>query len=482
MEMTQELSRLKLQGAKFSMTSDEWTSVRNRKYINVNLHSTGGKCWNLGLIRAEGSLPAEVILENLKTKLMEFQLDLAADMISITTDGAKVMEKLGRLVKWEHQLCLAHGIQLAVLDTFYQKSCETRETNDLEENDDSEDSEAGNEFSMEVNEESNEFSHKTLGPVIEKVRKVVRKCKRSPKLNDLLQKYVRQDLGFEFTLKLDSKTRWSSLLTMLESILKLKSALQKVWIDTPLSDWDDTLSEEDFSAVKMLVKALTPIKNTVEAICKEDATLLTADAAINFMLKILESQDSQITADLLSFLKVRLQYRRTANSSVLQYLHTGNLDYNSMCKTFGAFFMQPRQSDIIEVVKKFNHPHGHDDSVSEDSNNFSPSEFDVNKDLKTQLYEAIETANKGAHGPGNTRNDPRSMTGIIKKEISLWETTGSRGVWLKNAYDALLSIQPTSVEAERAFSAAGYLCSKIRSRMGDKTLDTLCFLRYYFRK
>ena len=34
-----------------------------------------------------------------------------------------------------------------------------------------------------------------------------------------------------------------------------------------------------------------------------------------------------------------------------------------------------------------------------------------------------------------------------------------------------------SVEAERAFSAAGILCTKLRSRLDDRTLDTLCFLQ-----
>jgi len=109
------------------------------------------------------------------------------------------------------------------------------------------------------------FCHSSLGPVIDKVKRVVKKCTASPKLNDLVPKYVKQDLGHELTLKKDSKTRWSSLLLMLESILKLKSSLQTVWIDTSLSDWGVTLSEIDFYTVDMLVKALTPVKNTVEA-------------------------------------------------------------------------------------------------------------------------------------------------------------------------------------------------------------------------
>ena len=41
-------------------------------------------------------------------------------------------------------------------------------------------------------------------------------------------------------------------------------------------------------------------------------------------------------------------------------------------------------------------------------------------------------------------------------------------------------ITPTSVEAERVFSAAGLFLIKLRTRMGDQTLDKLIFLRFHF--
>ena len=41
-------------GERFSLTLDEWTSVRNRRYMNINLHGTGTDFWNLGLRRVTG--------------------------------------------------------------------------------------------------------------------------------------------------------------------------------------------------------------------------------------------------------------------------------------------------------------------------------------------------------------------------------------------------------------------------------------------
>jgi hypothetical protein len=81
----------------------------------------------------------------------------------------------------------------------------------------------------------------------------------------------------------------------------------------------------------------------------------------------------------------------------------------------------------------------------------------------------------------NCLND-KSMLAAIKSEMAVFECSGVRGRCLQLVYDYLQSIPPTSVEAERAFSAAGLLCTKIRSRLSDATLDTLCFLRSYYRK
>jgi hypothetical protein len=43
-------------------------------------------------------------------------------------------------------------------------------------------------------------------------------------------------------------------------------------------------------------------------------------------------------------------------------------------------------------------------------------------------------------------------------------------------------IRPTSIDPEGAFSSAGIFCTKIRSRLSDKSLDNLAFLRSWFNR
>lgn len=57
-----ELEALKNSKQRFTVTFDEWSSLRNRRYLNLKLHvfNAGAvSLWNLGLVRIFGSFPAE---------------------------------------------------------------------------------------------------------------------------------------------------------------------------------------------------------------------------------------------------------------------------------------------------------------------------------------------------------------------------------------------------------------------------------------
>lgn len=76
----------------------------------------------------------------------------------------------------------------------------------------------------------------------------------------------------------------------------------------------------------------------------------------------------------------------------------------------------------------------------------------------------------------------RDITKVIKREIAVLEDGGGRGPKLDAVYNFLLTIKPTSVDSERAFSNAGFICTKVCSRLTDESIDALAFLRSHFQK
>jgi hypothetical protein len=71
---------------------------------------------------------------------------------------------------------------------------------------------------------------------------------------------------------------------------------------------------------------------------------------------------------------------------------------------------------------------------------------------------------------------------IIKKEMSLFESTKKRPENLEKLFKALKTIPPTSIEAERAFSTAGIFITKLRNRLSAKTTNAQFFLKHFFKK
>lgn len=67
--------------------------------------------------------------------------------------------------------------------------------------------------------------------VLNIVRKVAKIFKKSPVKNSILQTHVRATFHKEYTLLLDCKTRWNSIVPMIERFLKLKICIIKALED-----------------------------------------------------------------------------------------------------------------------------------------------------------------------------------------------------------------------------------------------------------
>jgi hypothetical protein len=73
-EMTvKELAKKFAAGERFSAIADEWTSIRNRRYMNICIKGSSYTA-NLGLVRCKGSVTSQVVSEMVKVSLLLFSL------------------------------------------------------------------------------------------------------------------------------------------------------------------------------------------------------------------------------------------------------------------------------------------------------------------------------------------------------------------------------------------------------------------------
>ena len=436
-------------------------------------------------------------------KLNEFWLSLAADIVCIVTDGASVTVKVGKLVDTEQQLCYAHAVQLAVLDVLYRRREVTpvvsaqleSDATECEDNSDGEAAEADEvvgDQRMEVVDDdydvlvqmSTEYHN-----VVQKVRKVVKLFKRLPARNDtLLQPYVKQEFAREISLLLDCKTRWNSLVDMLSHFLQLRGPAQKALIDLGQASLID---DGDFSVLQEMVSCLEPLKLAVTALCRRDTNLMSGEAALNFCLVNLQKQSSELAKTLADVLGTRIQQRRKVHAAVLQYLHS-----NTARQTATDVFLIPSNDTIRKFIRKLisrleisptTSDCTSDSSSSTEETTSSQSQQEA-PDEEPSMQQQLEMTMRQSVAPAaqchssSSQDADKKLDAAIKTEMSVFNSSGRRGRCLERAYQYLLSIPPTSVEAECAFSTAGVLCTKLRSRLDDRTLDTLCFLRSYYKR
>ena len=482
------LKEMKSQNKRFTMTFDEWTSTRNKRYMNINIHSKDLEpvyYKNLGLLRIEGSMPADVGTQLLQQHLNNFGLSLE-DIIAFTTDGASVMVKMGKNFDGHHQLCFAHGIQLAVLDVLYKSQNQSTpnpnpEQQDIELDYDSEDSEENyGGFDIEVPRiTESEFLYKDT---IKKVRDLVKSFKKSPLKNDLLQKYSVEEYEKGLDFILDCKTRWNSLSDMIGRFLKLKSCVMKALLDLKSNI---NFTEKEIQDLQNIHHSLDVIKTTVMSLCRRDSNLLTADAALQFMLNKLDYQHNELSERLANSLRKRIKERRTSVSGILQYLHNNEQFYETIStETFTKPTSDYIRTYITRLLERLKFTASTTSAQTSQSpiqqistahTDSSDEELTVAEELEKEICKATSQVNK------STVNT--DFESIVRVEMCIYDTAGGgRGFYLTAAYNYLLSITPTSVEAERAFSSAGYLCSKLRSSLSDKTLNALSFMRSHFQE
>nr|CAI5830284.1 unnamed protein product [Callosobruchus analis] len=454
-----EIKVLRQKGRCFSLTFDEWTSTANKRFLNINIHGIldeqCGKIWNIGLVRAQGSMPAEICINLVESKLKRFGLSLKDDIVSVTTDGASVMMKLGKLIQPLHQLCFARGIQLAVIAIMYSKNKKTSEQNFDNDGDDGHDSSDEDDYDNDIDNIAEEglleivkdepvaldlMNDENINALVTEVRKIVKLFRRSPLKNNVLQNYVKDKHSKELNLILDCKTRWSSLAQMLQRFIFVKDCIKKTMIDLSMPM---NLSDYDFEVLEQVSNCLEPIRLTVLALCRCDANLYTADASFKFMFEELSKIDIPFSRDLQTALKHRINERRTLASSVLSYL-CNPVDYMKTVEgPKDSLFDQPDTIEILKFMKNWikrltvitsiQTLQEDDEKSDQDEDDEVPlshlSESYSAISLAEKLNRVIENAISTSTGtvPISLTANANELTKTLKGEMTLFESGGSRG-------------------------------------------------------
>ena len=105
---------------------------------------------------------------------------------------------------------------------------------------------------------------------------------------------------------MDVKTRWNSIPTMLDSLIQTEKPLRETLLEFEAEEYINCV---DFEALKVLTNVLEPVELAVKNLSKEDATLLSADVIIKFMLQKLSDIDHEISRTLHDNIKGRIDER-----------------------------------------------------------------------------------------------------------------------------------------------------------------------------
>ena len=97
---------------------------------------------------------------------------------------------------------------------------------------------------------------------------------------------------------------------MIERFILLKKCIFKALLDLSIAH---DITQAEFLFLDEMKAALEPVKLAVKAMCRQDATLLTAEGIFLFIIREMKKQRTILAKKLLSAVKNRIEQRRENN-------------------------------------------------------------------------------------------------------------------------------------------------------------------------
>ena len=481
-KLIEDVKRDKNNGTRLALSLDEYTAKNNRKYLGMNIHQNNGVFFNLGLQRIYGSMPSEKLGTLVEESLAKFDLDINRDFISVTNDAASVMVKWAKSLPCLGLKCIVHGIHLCVVDKLYVKK--KKESNNAlptqspteqdcsDDDDDDDDINGSVEFTQRPERQGSTPMIQKYDPLLTKTRKQIRKYRKSQVRNDELQEFIENGIGKKLAVLNDCKTRWSSLVKMLNRFIVISPYMRAA--NLARSEWWPFTGAE-IDSLRELTAALEPLESAVTALSSRSANIIDAEVIYEEVVSAFDNQDTCISNELKSSFLKRVKERRNITLTHL-VLYLQDPSYIQADKD--QFGEKIGKTAILLLAKKlvsrlfpeYNTVDEDDSMVVDDmETQIDPMEQTFDQRLKSKLKEARSKKPSS----GNLKSN-----GVEKEFKNFEQNPQFRPPILEKLYDALLGIPVSSVEAERCFSTTGNFSTKLRSRLGDEILSALVFLKH----
>lgn len=398
-----------------------------------------------------GAFDTDNAINVVTVKLEEFGLNIDKHIVSLTSDGARVMTAMGRRLDCVHIECLSHGLHLAILKVLYNKEGSSDDV----------------EFQLLEDEESEFDSFEDIlenyKPTLKRLRDIVKTFTQSGKKEQLLLEKVKEVHGKELKLILDVQNRWNSLYAMVSrGNLVMKEAEEALMEYDKEELW---LSGVEKSLLRQLENALMPCKLLSDRICQRDTTLLVADAAFRTCLQILKEQKNPLCNSLHNAIEERFLERRSDLTDILLYFN----DPKAVMRD------KRKKAELLKVSKNMMKRLYNIELGSQEAPEQEEVQIEEAGDLKDRFMKSIDE--KLRPRAENTDQEFSSLA----QELAVYD--GNQNKMTPNLSllkKAVESAVPTSVEPERTFSISRHFLSYSRTRMSDDLLDCLVFLKHWF--
>lgn len=193
----------------------------------------------------------------------------------------------------------------------------------------------------------------------------------------------------------------------------------------------------------------------------------------------LREHRSDLADELLLLANLNHYYEKRLNPTIcelMQCLKTRDMPSNSALKfassllkrLFGVEVENNQQSEDARCAR----------GETSRGNNSSNSD---NSHQTMSLSEELRHRLINENFSSSTQSSQQVNFDKLKDEFKIYKSTGNPTKNISSLIMALDTIKPTSTESKRTFSVAGNFCTKIRSRLSDKSLSALVFLKYHFK-